>query len=505
MGINYSRWLTSEIATIDTVVDRIETDTTSIEAKVDVLGSANVPQFTGSIYYVDASQSDDTGAGTTPDTAKKTITAAVALVSAGDAITVKYGTYTENMTITAAMDGVEVWGEIGAVIVGTVSVAGDSVRIEGLIIVPGSGNAIDWTGNSGKINDVQTTAGVIGFNINGYQNIITNCIAAGYSSTAFDISSYHNSLVNCLAQGQLATTRGFYFSNTAADRCFMAECSSTGNDTAGYEIVSTCSYVHVRDCTSGGGDGDYVDSGSYNMWSNFQDRLPTEHHEGIAPKSDGEGTATTMLALDTDAEDETNGPASTQYYWGEPIEIDPGKSGNWSLVGLYIAGRTAVDVYQWELFECQPLLQTAKGAGNDWDEGATVLTVADGTLFATDDLVCIESSANNPEILRVVSVAANVVTIERETSQFGAANTGLRWNHTSDGNTELIARVHRESLRSNHRISGLYSANNARHFTRIAFEESKAMQPNSEVMMRMLNQTDSVNGAGFDVSIIYED
>ena len=50
------------------------------------------------------------------------------------------------------------------------------------------------------------------------------------------------------------------------------------------------------------------------------------HHEHIYPHSNGLGVAGSTLAIITDAEDETNGAASTADYWGEPTLFDPSEA-----------------------------------------------------------------------------------------------------------------------------------------------------------------------------------
>ena len=55
-----------------------------------------IPKFGGTIYYVSADNGADTNNGLTPDQALETIGAAIALLSAGDAISVMAGVYTDN-------------------------------------------------------------------------------------------------------------------------------------------------------------------------------------------------------------------------------------------------------------------------------------------------------------------------------------------------------------------------------------------------------------------------
>ncbi len=164
-------------------------------------------QFGGTVWYIDATNGAATNDGLTPITAYDTIGAATAVAAAGDAISIKAGTYTENVTM--ALAGLELWGEIGTVIVGTVTMSAATCRLRGVIVSPAAGNAINLTGNTCKIEDVQTVAGVIGFNIDSVQNIIIGCIASGYSATGYDIANYNVALESCLASGRLQAHADF--------------------------------------------------------------------------------------------------------------------------------------------------------------------------------------------------------------------------------------------------------------------------------------------------------
>ena len=98
-----------------------------------------IPKFIGTIWYVDADIAAS-GAGQSPETSFKTIGEAITAASAGDAITVKSGTYTET-GLDLNQYGQEIWFEIGALIqpaTGTaLTVSGSSCKIKGMCkIIP---------------------------------------------------------------------------------------------------------------------------------------------------------------------------------------------------------------------------------------------------------------------------------------------------------------------------------------------------------------------------------
>ncbi|KKL50232.1 hypothetical protein LCGC14_2307570, partial [marine sediment metagenome] len=85
-----------------------------VEEKVDLLGTDDdhITKFTGDIWYCDTtgSNSDD---GKSPNLAFLTPTYAITQAAAGDKIILKAGTYTDN-NLNMNLDGLELWGEIGA-------------------------------------------------------------------------------------------------------------------------------------------------------------------------------------------------------------------------------------------------------------------------------------------------------------------------------------------------------------------------------------------------------
>jgi len=74
----------------------------------------HIKRFTGNIWYVDGSVSAS-GEGDYPENAFKTIGEDITAASAGDAITIKAGTYTE-LSLDMNKNALEFWFEIGVII-----------------------------------------------------------------------------------------------------------------------------------------------------------------------------------------------------------------------------------------------------------------------------------------------------------------------------------------------------------------------------------------------------
>lgn len=236
-------------------------------------GTGHIPLFTGTIYYVDAGQSDDTGEGTTPGTAKKTIGAAITAASAGDAITVKAGTYTEN-SLDMNKAGLELWGEIGVTITPAGSttclvVSGNDCLVRGINVTKGGQIGIQVTGDGCAISDCIADGCSIAYDIDGSNTLMERCQDLDATTTGYDISSAKNLLRDCSTIATGGASRGFYLSNAAADQNFLINCSSVGNGTAGYEIITGAAYNVLKNCSSGGGDGRWVDADGATKFSNF--------------------------------------------------------------------------------------------------------------------------------------------------------------------------------------------------------------------------------------------
>lgn len=226
------------------------------------------------------------------------------------------------------------------------------------------------------------------------------------------------------------------------------------------------------------------------------------HHELVWPRSDGKGTAGIPLEVTSNASDESNAAAATQNYFGEPTLFDIPETSIFNLLGTYVEADTQLKTFLMQFLFAEPALSSAKSGGNAWNEAATVLSVGDGSLFATSDLVAIVSDYKI-EIQEVASVSSNDVTVAREASQFGANNTGLRWNHTTnDPGTEVMYRVWRSGV--THFSERYFSAASSKDSRDINFHDHRRVEALGLVLLRSQNQTDSLNGAHFEAAISYE-
>jgi len=230
----------------------------------------HVPKFTGVLWFVDAAMTAS-GDGTGPHWAFKTIGEAIAAAAAGDRIVVKTGTYTENPNMNLV--GLELLGETGATIVGTLTLSVDSCLVDGIVMYPSSAIGVVMDGDRCKISDTHVVGTPsTGFDVNGSSNILADCKVAGIeaSGVCFDIANTRVHLYRCLAHGAGLATTGFKLSHTNADTCFLENCVSSGNATSGFHLVANVTGVELSNCTSGVGDGRWIDAGTNNSWSNFQ-------------------------------------------------------------------------------------------------------------------------------------------------------------------------------------------------------------------------------------------
>lgn len=468
--------------------------------------------FAGEVFYVDNAQADNTGSGYSPEAAKKTIQAAIDAAAAGDAVTIKSGTYVENVTMNKA--GLELWCEIGTIIDPAantaLTISSNYCEVNGnLDVTPGAGEiGVLLSGSYCVVKEVTVLAGGVGYHITGSGNVLERVAAGLQTTTGYDIDGNQTRLVWCATVGNSATI-GYNISNSA-DIGLLFNCTSVGHETAGFNIDSGCTNWTIKDCSSGGADGDRVDNGSANMWANFQDTLRRDNHAEIYPFPDGEGTAGSPITITTDANDKTNGAASTADYFGEPmVLIAPDVvTTRWDYTGNNIYATTTNKAFRGSVYRVVNAIRAVRDAGNAWDEGATVLTFDDAADFAVDDLIWIVSSAHKPngEVVRITDVTGAVVTIERETSQFGGANTGLRWDHSTNiGAGTLYAYLCWRDEAQYHASEFDYSAGSAKDFSSFFFHKQRGMNANSGLIVRLQNSTDGTNGAGLDMTICYKD
>ena len=506
--------------------DQVVSDITSLEGNVAIVKrisetqDAHLPMFTGDLWYVDAGQTDDSGDGASPATAKKTIAAAISAAAAGDAITVKAGTYDES-GLNLNKSAMELRLEAGTILqdsgdgtVLTVSAFGCMVIGSGNVRIDPTGGAtgVLVSGNFVYLENLRVNAndaGALGFDITGTGTEVHSCRCSSPTTAAYKIQGDKTMLQDCCTGGTTdASTIGYWVTNSC-DKARIRDCGSQGHSTAGFQVDSGCTNGVVTGSHSGGGDGPRIDNGSLFHWPFFESVSTREHHYEIYPSADGEGTAGAPHSITTDAEDETNGPASTANYWGEPHAILPPATITvlWSLFGVNLFADTTNKIFQFQLLRINYGQRSAKNGGNDWDEGATVLTVADGSKFQVNDLVWIYSDyKTDGEIQKVTDVTGNVVTVAREGSQYGGSNTGLRWDHTTnDAGTEVMYLVYRSSSYGMHPTALQASFGSAKDFATEIFAHLREFKANDGLLVRALNQTDDTNGAATDMSIIYRE
>ena len=229
----------------------------------------HIPKFAGELYFV-TKAGNDSNDGLTPDTAKLTIGATVTAAAAGDAITVKAGDYTENVTWNK--NGLELWGEIGCNIIGTFTLSANTCKVQEIVFQKDSGVPLTVSGLGNKFYNSKSmpqtgTGSTNGVVVTGQRNEFYDFKSAGYTGTysGFNVSAALNRWENCEALGQGAATRGWYFSNLAADGAILKNCFSLANTTACIETVTGVTGC-LFEMHSGAGDGRYIDAEETNVW-----------------------------------------------------------------------------------------------------------------------------------------------------------------------------------------------------------------------------------------------
>lgn len=301
---------------------------------------------------------------------------------------------------------------------------------------------------------------------------------------------------------------GFWVTNSC-EKVRIKLCGSQGHQSGGFVVDTGCTDGVISYCTSGGRDGIAIDNGTRFHWPWFESVAGREYHAHVYPASDGEGVAGDPITLSTDAEDETNGPATTADYWGEPkLILEPLLVGNdWTWLGFNAQAVTANKTIFVEWLRINNTISASKSGGNAWDEGETVLTIDADPGFQAADLVWITSDYKpDGEIQIINSVVGNVITVFREGSQFGGANTGLRWDHTTnDPGTEKMYLVFRNSQFGMHQNNSQLSFGSAKDSAIINLAEHRHFHIYDGLLARSLNQTDGTNGTEIDLSIMYRE
>jgi len=243
--------------------------------------TTNIPKFGGNLWFVSKDSGSDANDGNSPADAFETIGKAITEASAGDAITVMAGVYTET-GIDLNKNNTELWFEIGAILrpaTGTaLTVSGNYCRVTcrdgALLVDPAGANAtgVLVTGNFVYLAEIRAKmdgVGDLGFDLQGDGADLRRCRCANPLVAAFKIQGDTNKLENCCTGGN-TTSIGFWITNSC-DKARLKNCGSQGHETAGYQMDAGVTNAVVEGSYSGGGDGAFKNSfdGAGNIFTNF--------------------------------------------------------------------------------------------------------------------------------------------------------------------------------------------------------------------------------------------
>jgi len=477
-----------------------------------------IPKFTGNLYYVSLANGDDSNDGLSPETELKTIGAAIAKLASGDAIVVGAGNYTETGLDLNVLD-CEIWFEIGARLSPTsgtaLIVSGNFCRVtcrEGALQVnTASGEAgVVVTGNFVYLDEIRVacnSVGTLGFDLQGDGVDARRCRSSSPTVAAFKIQGDKIKIEDCCTGGDVANnTIGIWITNSC-DKARANNCGTQGHAAACVQIDDGCTNVVIRDGTGGGGDGHFIDNGTL-TFLDLMDRDSREMHEHTYPQPNGEGTAGTAVTVNNVVGDET-GTTNVQNYFGNPVAIMPVnlRTTDWFLKGVNMFANTTSDDQRFFGYRVKADVSATRNGGNDWDEGATALTVqseAEAANFQANDLVWIRTPGYKPngEIVKVTDVTGAVITIARQTESSG--RTGLHWDHTTnDGGNEEMYLCWRDENQY-HSTDWDYSAGSNKDFSKQLFLHERRMHIGDGFIVRMVNGTDA-GASSVDMTVIWSD
>jgi hypothetical protein len=252
----------------------MQSDVDQILVDVNAIGGQeeHAPLFPGTIRYV-TTDGDDANDGLTPSTAMLTWGVAIAASSPGDAISVKAGTYTET-GLDMNVVGLQLWPELGVVLdpaTGTaLTISANFCQIVGAHKITPAAGAIGVlvSGSECIIASSKILTGATGIRVTGAGVVLNECAAGQQTAIAFDLQGAQGRMYRCKTVGVGATT-GYKISN-GADTGVLEQCTSVGHVTSGFYIDTGSQDWTLLSCSSGAGDGRWVDVDSANVWSDFR-------------------------------------------------------------------------------------------------------------------------------------------------------------------------------------------------------------------------------------------
>ncbi len=188
--------------------------------------------------YVDASMVNDTGAGTNWTTAKKTIGAAITLLTSTGTVYAASGLYGEAVSIPANN-----------------TVAGTDWTST---IISNSGNVITLSATNSRLRDVTVVGGTYGIAMSGAGNFATHCIVRNNASHGVYMTAASNRLDQCIVRNN--NQCGIYVvtpvsCNYTVDRCTIASNTSHGIYQQGGSGSSPAGIILDSLIVNNGGDG----------------------------------------------------------------------------------------------------------------------------------------------------------------------------------------------------------------------------------------------------------
>ena len=268
---------TDGLGALKALLDAIPTTMVGTDLAYLATSGATAEEFTGhirhyggEIFYV-TKEGDDAEDGSSIHNSKLTIQNAIDAGSPGDGIVIKAGTYVENVVLNE--NSMELWPESGVIIdpaTGVpLTVSGHYCRIVGdlAIDVPAGEAGMLVSGNYARISDSTIMNGGTGLKVTGSGGIYRNMATGLQTVYGYDIDGNQTRVYDSNTVGAGASI-GFNIGG-GADIGVIKGCSSVNRQTSGYTIETGCMNWTILNCSSGGGDGRWVDADMANVWSGF--------------------------------------------------------------------------------------------------------------------------------------------------------------------------------------------------------------------------------------------